>query len=416
MARRNPGGGPVVVAAEARRLAVAWARQLEELAGEMFDYLAARIAELKEDEATSALTLASCASNLESLLSMIRHGIPADRTEAPVAALEHARHMAAQGASIDATLRFYRLGHAWFAERWNAALVERIADRTQLIDALRESAAFSFTYIDVVAAKVSAEHVAERDRRQRRAVAVHADVVRALLAGESVNTERVELVLGFALERPLLAFLCWTTGDLAELEQAAGALSGAIGRPRQVVLADGPRGIAGWMHVARREPSAAAVAKAIATAAPAVHVAVGSVGTGVEGFRRSREQAERARRVAQLTQRPSPSFTRFEDVALVDLLSRDLPAAQAFVRDELGALAERGERPAVLRTAMLAYLSAYGSHAAAAARLGVHRNTALQRLRRAEELRGRPAAQHGHELLAALLLAATLGDAVLVDR
>ena len=81
----------------------------------MFDYLAAQIAELKEDETTRALTLASCASNLESLLSMIRHGIAADRAEAPVASLAHARHMAARGASIDATLRFYRLGHAWFA-------------------------------------------------------------------------------------------------------------------------------------------------------------------------------------------------------------------------------------------------------------------------------------------------------------
>src|SRR2546421_8344595 len=124
--------GRVVAAPEARRLAVAWARRLDPLAGDMYDYLAARIRELHEDEATSALTLASCASNLESLLSMIRHGIPADRAQAPAAALEHARHMAARGASIDATLRFYRLGHAWFAERWNAALVEAVPDRTLL--------------------------------------------------------------------------------------------------------------------------------------------------------------------------------------------------------------------------------------------------------------------------------------------
>ena len=183
-------------------------------------------------------------------------------------------------------------------ERWNAELADRISGRAQLISAVRESAAFSFAYIDVVTAKVSADHVAERDRRQRRAAAV---------------------------------------------------------------------------------------------------------------------QAERARRVAQLTQRPSPSFTRFEDVALVDLLSRDLPAARALVRDELGGLAASGERPALLRAAMLAYLSSYGSHSAAAARLGVHRNTALLRLRRAEELRGRAAGQHSHELLAALLLAETLGDAVLID-
>jgi DNA-binding PucR family transcriptional regulator len=144
-----------------------------------------------------------------------------------------------------------------------------------------------------------------------------------------------------------------------------------------------------------------------------VHVALGGIGDGLEGFRRSREQAERARDVAVLARRPPPSLTRFQDVAVVDLLSRDLAAAQALVRAELGELATRSERNAVLRATLLAYLSARGSHVAAAAALGIHRNTALQRLRRAEELRGQPTGVHAHELLAALLLTETLGDAVL---
>jgi DNA-binding PucR family transcriptional regulator len=153
--------------------------------------------------------------------------------------------------------------------------------------------------------------------------------------------------------------------------------------------------------------------KAIATDAPQVHVAVGSIGTGLEGFRASREQAERAREVVELAGRPPPSFTRFADVALVALLSRDLPAAQALIRAELGALAAPGERTQLLRETLLAYMTARGSPAAAAAALGIHRNTAVQRLRRAEALRGQPAGVHSHELLAALLLTQTLGDAVL---
>jgi hypothetical protein len=70
----------------------------------------------------------------------------------------------------------------------------------------------------------------------------------------------------------------------------------------------------------------------------------------------------------------------------------------------------------VLREAMLAYLISVRQprHGRRQARC-VHRNTALLRLRRAEELRGRPVGQHGHELLAALLLAEALGDAVLVE-
>lgn len=407
-------GVPVVVAREARGLAAAWARDLEARADDMFRFLVSHVGELREDEATAELTLAACASNLQALLSMIRYGIAADRTEAPVAALEHARHMAARGASIDVTLRLYRLGHAWFTEQWSAALVETVRDPTRLLEAVRESIAVGFAYIDIVSTKVSAEFVAERDRRQRRATAVRADAVRALLAGEHFDLEQAEAVLGFALGTPMLAFLCWTAGEHAALEQAVAALVAGVGEGRPLLLAEAPNQLAGWTHVELgRALPFVALTRATAAAASAVHVAVGGRGVGLEGFRASREQAERARDVVQLARCPAPSFTRFEDVALVDLLSRDLPAAQALVRAELGQLAAPGERAALLRATLLAYLSARGSHAAAAAALGVHRNTALQRLRRAEELRGQPAGVHSHELLAALLLTETLGHAVL---
>ena len=407
-------GGPVVAAPEARRLAAAWTRDVEAHAARMLEFLAAHLAELREDRVTAEITLAACEANLQALLSMMRHGIPAKRAEAPSAALEHARHMAARGASVDVTLRFYRLGHAWFTELWNAALVEKVRDPPRLLSAVRESVAVSFAYIDVVSAKVSAELIAERDRRQRRATAVRADAVDRLLAGESVDADRLESTLAFALKRPLFAFLCWTDGDAAALEHAAAALAAKAGSGRPLILAEGTGELVGWAHLdGAREPSTAALAKATAAAAPEVHVAIGGIGSGVEAFRQSRNEAERARRLAQLTGRPAPSFTRYADVALVDLLSRDLVAAQALVAAELGALAERGERTAVLRATLLAYLSARGSPAATAAALRVHRNTALQRLHRAEALRGQPIGVRSHELLAALLLADMLGDVVL---
>jgi hypothetical protein len=312
------------------------------------------------------------------------------------------------------TLRFYRLGHAWFAERWSAALVDKVRDPNRLLSAVRESIAVSFAYIDIVSAKVSAELVAERDRRQRRATAARADAVDRLLAGDPVDADRLESTLGFALGRPLFAFLCWTSGDPAALEHAVAALAAKAGPGRPLILAEGTNELVGWAHLnGAREPSGVALAKVATASAPDVHVAIGSTGAGLEGFRRSRDEAERARRVAQLTGRPAPSLTRFQDIALVDLLSRDLSAAQALVTAELGALATRGERAAVLRATLLAYLSARGSPAAAAAALRVHRNTALQRLQRAEELRGQPIGVHSHELLAALLLADTLGDTLL---
>lgn len=407
-----------VTVREARDLAAEWARDLDTVAAEMYAFLEARIPEAGADPEIAGLTLASCASNVEAVLSMIRHGIPASATEAPVAALEHARRMAARGAGVDATLRFYRLGHAYFWERWSAALVDAVPDRGRLVVALQQTAAFVFDYIDLISARVVAEHVAERERRQRRAAIVRADVVRTILAGEHVDLPAAERALGHVLTGPQLAFLCWSDGDgdPGALERAALAVAGAASGTRPLLLADGPSVLGGWVVPTREEHrDNEALAAAARATAPEVHVAVGDPASGIAGFRRSRETAERARRVALLTDRRAPTLTAYADVALVDLLSADLDAARAFVRAELGALAAPDATARRARAALLAVVAPGGGIASAARELDLHRNTVLQRLRRAEELRGRPATERASEAHAALLLARTLGDAVVAD-
>jgi DNA-binding PucR family transcriptional regulator len=83
------------------------------------------------------------------------------------------------------------------------------------------------------------------------------------------------------------------------------------------------------------------------------------------------------------------------------------------VRAELGPLATGEPASSRLRAALLAVIAPHGGVAAAARELGVHRNTVLQRVRRAEELRGRPVTERAGELYAALLLAEALPEAVL---
>ena len=147
----------------------------------------------------------------------------------------------------------------------------------------------------------------------------------------------------------------------------------------------------------------------------AVHVAFGEPQSGAAGFRASHLEALRAQRVVDLSGRPAPSATRFGEVALVDALSRDIEAARSLVARELGPLAGTGVREGEERAALLAVLDARGSLAAAAEALGVHRNTVLQRVRRAEDRRGRSAQQNALELHAALRLVAVLGRGVLMQ-
>ena len=413
------GSRPVAVTLpEVQELAAAWAVDLSTIAAEMYEFLAARIPAASADAEIAGLTLASCSANIEAILSMIRLGIPASATEAPVAALEHARRMAARPGGVDDTLRFYRLGHAYFWSRWSAALVEAVVDRDQLVDAMRETAAFVFDYIDSISARVAAEHIAERERRQRRAAIVRADVVRTILSGGSIELREAERALGYSLGGTHLAYICWTSGDPSVLEPASAAVGNALTPGRSLIVEDGAQALGGWVTVPVRDAVATdelarRVRALLDVLGAPVHVVLGRPRRGIEGFRASRLQADRARRVVSLADRPAPSCTAFAEVELVDLMSTDIAAARAFVAFQLGPLA--GSSPAALRArqAMLITTAPGGGVAAASRLLDLHRNTVLQRLRRGEELRGRPASEDARELHAALLLASVLGDQVL---
>ena len=146
-----------------------------------------------------------------------------------------------------------------------------------------------------------------------------------------------------------------------------------------------------------------------------VRISIGTPAQGPGGFRDSHAQAQRGRRIIELSGRGAP-VTSYAELALVDTMSGDLDLARAFVATELGALAVKGRREEEERRTLLAVLDAQGGLAAAAEELGVHRNTVLQRMRRAEERRGRPATDRVAELHAALRLVQVLGPVVLTSE
>ncbi|QTJ65582.1 helix-turn-helix domain-containing protein [Rhodococcus sp. ZPP] len=409
----EPDNGAVAL----RGIAASLLANVSSLADDMLKYLVERIPEVGGDDELRGLTLGSCSSNLEAALSMVRHGIDVAAAEAPVTALEHARAMASRGHSVDVMLRFYRLGHEYFTEKLSDSLTDWIEDPAVALRTFIDLERFGFRYIDRISSLVAAEYVAELDRRQNQARAERADVVRALLAGERVDIARAERVLSHRLTGRQIGFVCWVDERGVDLEGFARRVGRFLGAGHSLVVADGPLAVWGWASItedARTSPSG------LATVLPGgerenVHVAVGSSHPGAAGFRTSHLEALRTRRIIELSGRAAPSITEFSDVALVDAISRDLDAARAFVSAQLGELArddakERGER-----AALLAVLDAQGSLATAASTLGIHRNTVLQRMRRAEERRGRPATSNLAELHAALIVCNVLGAAVLPE-
>ncbi|EID15828.1 hypothetical protein MXEN_05115 [Mycobacterium xenopi RIVM700367] len=394
-----------------RGIAASLLANVSSLADDMLRYIAERIPEVGGDAELRGLTLGSCSSNLEAVLSMFRHGIDVAAAEAPVTALEHARAMASRGHSVDVMLRFYRLGHEYFTEMLSDSLTDWIDDPTVALRTFIDLERYGFRYIDRISSLVAAEYVAELDRRQNQARAERDDVVRALLAGERVDLARAERVLSHRLTGRQIGFVCWVDDRGVDLEGCARQVGRHLGAGHSLVVADGPLAVWGWASITGDVRTSLT---GMAMEFP-VHIAVGSPHQGATGFRTSHLEALRARRVIELSGRAAPSITKFSDVALVDAISRDLDAARAFVAAQLGDLARDDAKERDERATLLAVLDAQGSLTTAARTLGIHKNTVLQRVRRAEERMGRPATIKVAELHAALLVCDVLGASVLPE-
>lgn len=409
-------GVPETVATEMRRTAAELLGHVSSYADDMLDYILERIPEAGADDDLLGLTLGSCSSNLEAALSMVRHGIDVSAATAPVTALEHARAMAARGYSVDVMLRFYRTGHAYFSERVLAGLSDLVSDPALALAVVADLQRYAFAYIDRISSEVAAEYVAELERMQTRARAARTDAVRGLITGDHLDLRRAELTLSHRLTGWQTAFLCWTDREDADLVGLGTAIGKHLGSPHPLLVPDGAQALWGWVSTTRApEVTAEEIARLSERVPETVRITIGTPAQGAQGFRSSHAQAQRGRRIVELADRASP-VTSYPDIALVDTMSGDLDLARGFVAAELGALAVLGQREDEERRAMLAVLDAQGGLAAAAEELGVHRNTVLQRVRRAEERRGRAANERVAELHAALRLVHALGPVVLAPK
>jgi DNA-binding PucR family transcriptional regulator len=123
--------------------------------------------------------------------------------------------------------------------------------------------------------------------------------------------------------------------------------------------------------------------------------------TGAAGFAISHRQAQLACRLGSLR---GIRVSSYSEIALEALAFGGRDAARDFARAELGLLADDGERTELLRQTVQTYFAKGSSAAAAAESLGVAERTVTYRLRRAEELVGKPLSSRRAEIEAALRL------------
>ena len=303
-----------------------------------------------------------------------------------------ARYAASTGFPLAGVLQCYRTGHAVQWGPWLDAVESLGLGDDERRALLERGSAFFFEYADRCSKWSEAVYTEERERLLRGREQRRTQMIRDVIGGAKPEAAQLD----YELARDHVGVIAWGRDPDAALDRLARELE-------QPMLRVAAGRDTAWAWLGSDEDWTQADVRALERMLPptGTQLAVGGPARGVEGFRRSHDEARQARRIAE---RGSSPVTFYDEVGLVALAAQDEPRARAFVAHELGPLTDDDERSASLRATLRAYIET-GLHASsAAAVLGVHERTVANRVRAAEERLGRPVAARSAELGTALRL------------
>ena len=394
--------------------------------GSIQRYLAAEVVELRRDPALLELLRASVAGNVETVFDALRYHISIERVEPPTAALEYARRVAQHGIPVNALVRAYRLGQ----QQVLAHVLEEIRraglEPEAALNTYEAISIVAFRYIDWISQQVTDAYETERERWVENRNSVRALRVRELLdsAAGSVDIDAAIAAIRYPLRRTHLAMILWTSADdapgreLLRLERFVRDLADSM------TLRDGALFVAadqvsgwGWLPLgtAATADPVEHIRRFAADSVDPPHLAMGTAQSGLEGFRRSHRQAQKARRVAVAgAQNRRVTAAGDPGVTAAALLTEDLAETREWVCETLGPLASDTANDARLRETMRVFFGEGSSYKGAAERLNLHHNSVKYRVDRAVERRGRRIGDDRIDVEIALLVCHHLGSAVLM--
>jgi DNA-binding PucR family transcriptional regulator len=410
--RPTASGWPGAKHAAILEVARTMSNDLDGAARELSEMIHAQISELDHD--LRVATHESCRANLAMIMMMLSDGTRPTQAAAPPEALAYAKEYVRRGLGLETLQRAYRTGQATLSRMWLEELRVRADDAEQLADTFGFFNDWLFQWVETLEHRLTEYYMVERERRLRGTSAMRSEQVRTILDDSPVDVRSASATLRYELERKHVAYIVWTTGATLDapngnllfgtMERVAAEVATLIGAADHLTVPLGGY-LACWAGFREAPPREALSGLSLATNRW-INVALGQLGDGIAGFRRSHEEAVLARRVHQLrNQERQSACVSFAEVALEAMLTHSREEARRFVAQQLGELAGEDKSVVRLRDTLRVFLEENGSFQSAAARLGVHKNTVAYRIRRAEELLGHGAKERQLELETALRLA-----------
>jgi DNA-binding PucR family transcriptional regulator len=425
LAARQPGEGAddTVVAKAAATIVSGMEDQLNDITRSTQEWLVAEIAELRGDTQLLQLLRDTVSSNIDTFFSAVRHRIPIEHIEPPAAAVEYARRLAQHEVSANALVRAYRLGHQAVLKTALEVIRASKLDPKLSLSVYELIATVSFDYIDRISQLVIVIYQDERDRWLGNRNTMRALRVRDLIAGSDVDVDAVIAAIRYPLRRTHVALVVWCPesdgGDeLTPMERFVHKLAESIGAHEGPLFISVDR-VTGWAWVPLPTSAASDALARIREIAQATTdapwIAAGNPLPGIDGFRRSHQQAQDARTVAIASGADVPRVIAANDpgLAVAALAGNNLEAASTWVSEVLGPLSSATESDERLRETLRVFLRTGSSHKAAAEALHLHTSSVKYRVRRAAERRGRQITDDRLDVEVALILCEWFGTTVL---
>ena len=363
--------------------------------------------------------------NMRAFLAFLSHpDIGIDKVAAPLMTLEYVRRLAQNGVGVSALTTALRAMQKQLLGLLISEIRESGLTRDTALDVFDFFVDRSFGYVDRITEQVRDTHEAERERWLERQNTARVLGVRRLLADdEHIDIDVATSAIGHPLGGAHLAMIMWTTEpgvhepDMLRLEQFGLKVAETLEIDSPLLIAADPS--TGWAWLPLKSGSADPIAQIRRLAHSddgAIRVAVGTIESGVAGFRESHRRAQDARKVA-VAGRTSRGVVAATDpeVRVAALMVDDLARTREWVKNTLGPLASNTTGDAKLRETLRIFLREGSSHTAAAEHLALHRNTVAYRVNKAVERRGRPITDDQIEVEMALLACDQFHEAVLHD-
>ena len=172
------------------------------------------IGELRGDPQLLELMHASIEGNVATILNAIHYGIPIERVESPMAALEYARRLAQRGVPANALVRAYRIGHKVVLDMIVEGIHQVGADPALGLYVFGRISAISFRYIDWISQQVVEVYEAERDRWLENRSRVRDVRIAEILEGGDIDVDAMIKTIRYPLRKVHLGLVVWFSDDV----------------------------------------------------------------------------------------------------------------------------------------------------------------------------------------------------------